>query len=837
MSSKNQTSRTKRRNFELVEETQLLVDPSDTCTTVTSITLVNEDANPDDTNALTADESSAIAKPERSDARREKSVAGHKMFGSYELVWEISKDALSTTYAARTNNIDKLLAVRVFSTRVTDGAQIRSIQKAANKAAELTQLNIVTVYENGIGDNGAPYIVTDWIEGETLADAFQVSKRLDVGRLLDIFNQVSDALIEAHSKLLIHGNLSPTKIILADNELDADCVKVIDFGMPPDPVQNAFYLSPEQRLDSSKADARSDIYALGCMMYEALVGSPPFVGHKVTNASLNCLHELASQYSPSSPEHNALKLLDCIIVKCLQQNPTKRFRSVRELTDALRLVNECICGGNSRKLPPKADKLLLFRFLDFADKKIVAGLFAYILLAGISFNFIGENQLQKYIDEAQLAKRAHQGVAQEYWLAAIQQAKSIGKPPSLLAALHWELADVYSEQLSNSIQDGKFNAGLAFQALNQLESALEYFNHGQRYQAYSLDLLWQMASICSARTSSGADEKLRDDTVKTVRKLFKEKKYKQCADRCAEFLKGRTDNQVAFFAASAFNELAITLPPKEGLRYFQKALYYSRQCDMNQVPQFMNLATCMFSLKCEEDAHRRQAIEALAAGDIEACAAECTFASGETWLPIFEYFEMQKSAREALAPVFNETRLVNSLERMLKIEEKCYGLHADELASTLSGLAIAYARAGQDLKSIEVFERLFQLNVTLITKPEIVAGGYPCGGFTDQFGHAVIESIGPIPRGDTFSCVRSEEPAILIYIDLLAKHGQNKKAIQFMEKILFKNGVYDHSNALFPRLVQAYAVEKETDKATYAASQAIRHFAFTNFATDLNTEN
>ncbi len=248
-----------------------------------------------------------------------------KTFGAYELFFEIGKDSLSTTWVAKNPALEGFLSLRIFNERITDSTQVRGIQKAALKAAELTHPNHVCVYDNGIGENQAPYVVTEWIEGETLSDLFHRKKRLDIASFLNIFNQIGEVLAEAHSRRLFHGNLSPQKVILATNDIEADVVKVIDFGMPVDSVQNAFYLSPEQCLDKDRIDARSDIYSLGCMMYESLVGRPPSPGSQISANSVDFLHELANQYSKESQEHNALKLLDCIIKRCLQEKPAKRF--------------------------------------------------------------------------------------------------------------------------------------------------------------------------------------------------------------------------------------------------------------------------------------------------------------------------------------------------------------------------------------------------------------------------------------------------------------------------------------------------------------------------------
>jgi serine/threonine protein kinase len=727
-------------------------------------------------------------------------------FGAYELVWEIRRDALSITYAARNEGIEGLLALRVFSARVTEAAQVRSIQKAATKATELTHINLVAVYENGTGENGAPYLVTDLVEGDTLAEVFQISKCLDIVRFLDIFNQCCDALQEAHSNQLIHGNLSPNKITLQSNAVDHDVVKMIDFGMPPDPVQNAFYLSPEQRLDTQRVDARTDVYALGCMMYEALVGKPPAV-QKMTQTSLNYLHELANQYSPRSPEHNALKLLDCIIIKCLQQDPNKRFRNIRELMDALRLVNECISGGSSRRLPPKAERLLLFRFLDYFDKKIVVGMFAYLLVAGVAFKFTGETQLQKYIDEAQFAKRQELPLAQEYWRAAIQQAESMGKPPSLIADLHWEFADTLSAQSVDN--DGKSqNTNLCKDAIAEYTQAEKYFSHGLRYRSYCLDLLKSISRLWISMDHDDSEQALRDKTWAQSRSLLAQKKYEQCAKVCSAFLNHTEDKQIAYCASSAYNELAITLPLEKALPNFQRALYYVDLAEADSTAAEHNLKECMAGMKMDFDLESDEFIlaeQALERGDAEACAAMLrVFPTSDYGVfkvnqSIKNYHELRGLADMRGSNDQNLRQAVKPLEQALAIEEQSYGLHSDALASTLMALAYCYKSSGQDQKAIATYERLFSLS--------------PKAGTTDFSSNHYY--YGAPPEENT----RCSED-LLSYVDLLAKRGQTSKGLKLLEKAVLKDGVYNTYSPLFIRLIQAYVDTKDTHKAHYLASAA-----------------
>ncbi|MBA4027328.1 MAG: hypothetical protein C0473_03705 [Cyanobacteria bacterium DS3.002] len=211
-------------------------------------------------------------------------VKESQRFLQYDLLWEIHKDALSTTYVAKNDAIDGFVAIRIFNERVNDSAQIRAIQKAAAKASELTHPNHVSVYENGVAENGIPYVVMDWVEGETLTSLFKRSKRLDIASFLNIFTQVCEVLTEAHSRNLFHGNLSPDRISIVTGSIEADTVKVCDFGMPIDTVQNAFYMSPEQCLDQTRVDARSDLYSLGCIMYESLVGGHPLLVRPISQS-------------------------------------------------------------------------------------------------------------------------------------------------------------------------------------------------------------------------------------------------------------------------------------------------------------------------------------------------------------------------------------------------------------------------------------------------------------------------------------------------------------------------------------------------------------------------
>jgi hypothetical protein len=630
----------------------------------------------------------------------------------FEILWEHSKDALSTTYAAKNGAVDKILALRVFNARVCDSLQIKELQRAAEKASELTHLHIATVFESGTDDSGAPYVVSDLIEGNSLTDVLAVSKRLDIARFLNIFNQVGEALIEAHSHDLFHGNLSPEKIVLTPNEIDTDMVKVIDFGMPPDPVQNAFYLSPEQCLDKSKVNARSDIYSLGCVMYETLVGSPPFVGSKVSQSALNYLHELANQFPKNSPEHNALRLLDCIIIKCLQKEPAKRFRNVRELMNALQLVNDCICNGSTKKLPPKAEKLLIFRFLDLFGNKIAAGMTAYLILGFVCMRAMGELNLQKHIDQAAMMQNYNPQKSIDSWKSAIKQGEWLRKPPSTMAAMHRELGEAYAGL--SVLSSGLGRPELGRKAIAEYEKALEYYGKGYYFRTETVNLLQGISSLWTSMETKDFHEKRTLETLKKVQKLWLEKKYSQCADTAAKFLTSHSDKTISYYAANANTEIAVTLPAAKALPYFERAAYYFSKSDHKLNFECDNLAICIARLNMVPDSAETRAALARAAlerGDIEAAYYEFEHVHGYDASVmrnrLHAYLQWRASgSRDNVDPIRKET--IAPLEKILAIEEQSFGKHSEALIPTLGSLANTYRLCGDNDKAIKMYQRYFK---------------------------------------------------------------------------------------------------------------------------------
>lgn len=716
-------------------------------------------------------------------------VKESQRFLQYDLLWEIHKDALSSTYVAKNDAIDGFVAIRIFNERVNDSAQIRAIQKAAAKASELTHPNHVSVYENGVAENGTPYVVMDWVEGETLTSLFKRSKRLDIASFLNIFTQVCEVLTEAHSRNLFHGNLSPDRISIVTGSIEADTVKVCDFGMPIDTVQNAFYMSPEQCLDQSRVDARSDLYSLGCIMYESLVGRPPSLG--TADLSVDFLHEMANQYSKDSPEHNAFKLLDCIVKRCLNRKPTKRFSSARELMSALALVSDCFDSAlvsKNKKLPRNAEKLLLFRFLDKFDRKITAALTAYLLLGLFATKYIGETQLQKFIDEAQTARFVDWPHAQSNYKNAIKQATAIGKPPGLLADLHWELADSYRMQSLDGLMNVQRD-NLAKDAISEYEQAFQYFNHGPHLRSYALGLLDNMNQLYLSMPDSDLKADRIYEITNQLLKLMKEKNYVACAKLAEENLASTADASYSLYAADSNLRIGLSLPPEKGKKYLARALWYFRGCETygeNPALKPLNQALAKMHLMWPlADTYVHLGSDELLSGDLAAAAgyfnnAESAEASIISW-PVQEALSLRQSSGCLLGNP-NKIKAIPLLERQLAILEEAHGKHGPKLESLMLNLADCYCSAGQEQKAINAYERYFSIaSKTDIACPRYVVSY--CDLLTKNKRGREVPSIllRHLKRGQSID-LRS--PLLILLIESYAKQNMKQQASDTLRSLV-----------------------------------------------------
>lgn len=290
------------------------------------------------------------------------SLIGTTIAERYKIVSLLGKGGMSKVYKARHLLIDRFVAIKLLHTHLaTDLGAVKRFQQEARAASSLNHPNVITVYDFGITASGQEFLVMDFLDGESLSAYLARKQSFDLPALLKIFQQVCQGLASAHARGIVHRDIKPSNIMLVRDGTAFNIVKIVDFGIaklvpaegqdfqqltqtgeifgsPP-------YMSPEQCM-GQKLDARSDIYSLGCVLYEALTGRPAFAGASSFETMNMHLNSLPLPFAEACPERALPPRLEEIVFKALAKDSQKRYQTVSALKDDLLAVE----SGTVRKL-------------------------------------------------------------------------------------------------------------------------------------------------------------------------------------------------------------------------------------------------------------------------------------------------------------------------------------------------------------------------------------------------------------------------------------------------------------------------------------------------------
>ncbi len=255
--------------------------------------------------------------------------------GRYEIDAMLGQGGMARVFKGADRVLDRTVAIKVLSPQFADDDSfVARFRREAQAAAALNHPNIVGVYDTG--DQGdVHFIVMEYIEGRTLRDVLRADGPLLPERAAEIGEAVSRALSSAHQAGLVHRDIKPGNIMLTrEGE-----VKVMDFGIARTSTGDtltqtaavlgtASYLSPEQA-QGHTVDARSDIYSLGCVLYEMLTGQAPFPGDSPVAIAYKHVREDAVPPSRLNPDVTGS--LDAVVLKCMAKNPANRYETAEEL--------------------------------------------------------------------------------------------------------------------------------------------------------------------------------------------------------------------------------------------------------------------------------------------------------------------------------------------------------------------------------------------------------------------------------------------------------------------------------------------------------------------------
>lgn len=260
-------------------------------------------------------------------------ILGMLIGDRYEILDKIGTGGMSDVYKAKDHKLNRFVAVKVLKQEFSENTNfVSKFRVEAQAAAGLMHPNIVNVYDVGEED-GIYYIVMELVEGITLKNYIEKKSRLSIKEAISIAIQVSMGIEAAHNNHIIHRDIKPQNIIISKDGK----VKVTDFGIAKAATSNTItsnvmgsvhYTSPEQARGGF-SDEKSDIYSLGCTMFEMLTGHVPFDGE--TTVAIAIKHIQEEMPSPREYVSEIPLCVEKIIFKCTQKSPDRRYQSMAEL--------------------------------------------------------------------------------------------------------------------------------------------------------------------------------------------------------------------------------------------------------------------------------------------------------------------------------------------------------------------------------------------------------------------------------------------------------------------------------------------------------------------------
>lgn len=287
------------------------------------------------------------------DVLKRANLGGSLLASRYEFLEVLGEGGIGIVFKARQPLMEKLVAIKMLHFKQQNQEIVERFNLEAKAVSRLDHHNAIAIYDFGVTECGQPFMVMEYILGWNLADLIRQQGALPLEFTLDICIQICDGMAHAHATGVLHRDIKPANIILKHYDEGPPVVKILDFGLAKlkdlDPKNSPaltkagqvfgspMYMSPEQAKGQT-VDERSDIYSLGCILYEMLSGMAPHLSDNTMTLMFMHVSEEAKPLHELRPDLDLPESIEPVISKVLNKDPEQRYQTMRALKEDLEQI-------------------------------------------------------------------------------------------------------------------------------------------------------------------------------------------------------------------------------------------------------------------------------------------------------------------------------------------------------------------------------------------------------------------------------------------------------------------------------------------------------------------
>lgn len=341
-----------------------------------------------------------LASAEVTLTQAEQLLPGNIVAEKYQIISLLGRGGMGAVYRVKQIFLDQDLALKVLAhSSTTDDTHVRRFQIEGKAAFKLNHPNLVKVTDLGLLEDHAPYLVMEFIEGMTLAEFLKKEKQPAIDTVLKIVAQACLGLAYAHQNSVVHRDVKPSNIMLVNGKEigEEGSVKIVDFGIAKvlndqgeiqtltqtgEVFGSPYYMSPEQ-CSGTAIDQRTDVYSLGCVLFEALTGTPPHVGQSPLRTMMLHQTEETPSLQQASMGREFPPALEIIVKKMLEKEPSARYTDLGLVANDLANLVRGKASTFDQSLEENTAKSLQFKRVKML---IAASTLVLLAIAGWQFS-------------------------------------------------------------------------------------------------------------------------------------------------------------------------------------------------------------------------------------------------------------------------------------------------------------------------------------------------------------------------------------------------------------------------------------------------------------------